>query len=99
MILETDRLILRPWQEEDAEDLYKYASHPDVGPITGWAVHPSVEFSRDIIKGPLSAPDTYAVVLKETGRPVGSIGLMRGQASHIGLPDSEGELGFWIGVP
>ena len=24
--LETDRLLLRPWQEEDLNDFYKYAS-------------------------------------------------------------------------
>ncbi len=45
MILETERLILRPWEEGDAENLYKYASHPDVGPIAGWQVHTSVENS------------------------------------------------------
>ena len=47
----------------------------------------------------MSAPKTYAVVLKTTGLPVGSIGLMLGKASNIGLPDSEGEIGYWIGVP
>ena len=57
MVLETKRLILRPWKEEDAEELYKYASHPDVGPIAGWAVHTSVENSRDIIREVLSAPE------------------------------------------
>lgn len=99
MTLETRRLVLRPWEEGDAEDLYRYASHPDVGPIAGWAVHASVENSREIIRGVLSAPENYAVVLKETGRPVGSIGLMRGGASNIGIPDTEGEIGYWIGVP
>ena len=99
MILETNRLILRPWEESDAENLLKYASHPDVGPIAGWAVHTSVENSREIIRSVLSAPETYAVVLKETGQPVGSIGLMLGKASNIGLPYSEGEIGYWIGVP
>lgn len=39
MILETERLILRRWEESDAEDLYKYASNPDVGPIAGWPPH------------------------------------------------------------
>ena len=48
MILETERLLLRPWEERDAEDLYRYASHPDVGPIAGWSVHTSVENSREI---------------------------------------------------
>jgi len=35
MILKTDRLILRPWRESDAEDLYEFARNPHVGPITG----------------------------------------------------------------
>lgn len=47
----------------------------------------------------LSVPESYAVVLKETGRPVGSIGLMVGGASNIDIPDTEGEIGYWIGVP
>lgn len=99
MILHTDRLILRSWEEKDAEDLYKYASHPEVGPIAGWPVHTSVENSREVIRDVLSMPDTYAMVLKETGHPVGSIGLMVGEASNLRVPDNEGEIGYWIGVP
>lgn len=99
MILETKRLILRPWQQSDAEELYKYAKDPQVGPIAGWPVHTSVENSRDIIGTVLSAPQTYAVVLKTTDLPVGSIALMIGERSNIGLPDTEGEIGYWIGVP
>ncbi len=99
MILETKRLILRPWEEDDAEDLYRYASHPQIGPLTGWPVHTSVENSREIIKGVLSEPETYAVIVKEAGHAVGSIGLMIGKASNIDLPDTEGEVGYWIGAP
>ncbi len=99
MIFETERLILRPWELSDAEDLYRYASDPRVGPIAGWNVHTSVENSREIIKAVLSAPETYAVVLKETGEPVGSAGLMIGEKSNIGLPDTECEVGYWLGVP
>ncbi len=99
MVLETNRLILRPWEESDAESLFQYASHPDVGPIAGWPVHTSIENSREIIRNILSAPETYAVVLKESGQPVGSIGLMLGKSSNIGLSDSEAEIGYWIGVP
>ena len=35
-MLETQRLILRKWTEEDAESLFEYAKDPEVGPITGW---------------------------------------------------------------
>ena len=99
MILETERLILRPWELTDAEYLFQYASHPAVGPIAGWSPHTSVENSREIIENILSAPETYAVVLKELSHPIGSIGLMIGSASNIGIPDTEGEIGYWIGVP
>lgn len=85
MILETERLILRPWEERDANDLFQYASHPEVGPIAGWPVHTSVENSREIIKSYFSAPEIYAIVLKETMQPVGSIGLMIGSASDKGI--------------
>ena len=64
MELQTKRLILRPWQESDAESLYKYASNPNIGPIAGWPPHTSVENSREIIKVVLFAPETYAVVLR-----------------------------------
>ena len=76
MELQTKRLILRPWQESDAEALYKYACNPNIGPIAGWPPHTSIGNSREIIKGVLSAPETYAVVLKETGETIGSVGIM-----------------------
>lgn len=99
MILTTDRLILRPWEEADAEDLYKYAKDVRIGPAAGWPAHTSAENSRQIIRTVLSAPGTYAVCLKEDGKAIGSIGLMVGKQSNIGLPDDEAEIGFWIGVP
>ena len=39
MILMTKRLILRPWMETDAENLFVYAGDPDVGPAAGWPPH------------------------------------------------------------
>ena len=51
MELQTKRLILRPWQESDAEALYKYACNPNIGPIAGWPPHTSIGNSREIIKG------------------------------------------------
>ena len=99
MILTTERLILRPWEETDAEDLYEYAKDERIGPAAGWPVHTSVKNSLDIIRTVLSAPETYAVCLKEDNKAIGSIGLMVGMQSNIGLPDTEAEIGYWIGVP
>ena len=99
MILYTERLILRPWEESDAESLYEYAKNPEVGPIAGWPVHTSVENSREIIRDVLSAEETYAVCLREDNKAIGSVGLMIGKHSNLDLPEEEGEIGYWIGVP
>lgn len=98
--LETSRLILRPWRESDAESLYKYAKDPAIGPIAGWPPHTSVEDSLNVIRTMFSAPETYAVVLKEAGEPVGSAGIMSGEGLHSAeMKADEGEIGYWIGRP
>lgn len=99
MILETKRLILRPWREEDAEDLFAYAKDPEVGPMAGWPVHTDVENSRNIICNVLAVPQTYAVCLKENNRPIGSIGLKMGKATDMTDREDECELGYWLGKP
>jgi RimJ/RimL family protein N-acetyltransferase len=99
MILETERLILRPWKEDDAESLYKYAKDPKVGPIAGWPVHTSVDNSREIIKEVLLVDETFAVCLKEDNVAIGSIGLFSPAQSHTAISDDEIEIGYWIGVP
>ncbi len=99
MTLQTDRLILRPWRQEDADDLYQYARDPAVGPAAGWPPHTSVDNSRAVIRDVLSAPETYAVCLKETSRPIGSIGLKTGDATDMTDRADECELGYWLGKP
>lgn len=99
MIFETERLILRPWTESDAESLYNLAKDPLVGPIAGWPVHTSIENSREIINAILSSEGTYAVTLKGEDKAIGSIGLMVGDKSNIGIKDDEAEIGYWVGVP
>lgn len=97
--IETDRLVLRPWDEADADALFRYAKDPAVGPIAGWAPHASVEDSRQVIRGVFSAPETFAVVLKDLGEPVGCVGLLFGENGTLPLPPGEAELGYWIGRP
>ena len=99
MIFETQRLIVLPWKEDDAESLYEFAKDPEVGPIAGWPPHTSVENSRQIIRDVLSADETYAVCLKEDNRAIGSIGLISPMQSHTEIGPDEREIGYWIGVP
>ncbi len=98
-MFETGRLILRRWEESDAEDLYKYASNPDVGPIAGWPPHQSVEESLDVIKNVLSGKEAYAVCLKEDGKPIGAIELKLNGHTDMTEKEDECELGYWLGKP
>ncbi|MGN0604054.1 MAG: GNAT family N-acetyltransferase [Oscillospiraceae bacterium] len=95
----TERLILRPWRETDAESLYEYAKDPDIGPPAGWPAHTSVENSLEIIRSVLSAEETYAVCLKEDNKAIGSIGLILSGSTDMTDKDDECELGYWIGKP
>ena len=99
MTLQTERLLLRPWEEADAADLYEYAKDERVGPAAGWAPHTSVEYSRGIIRDVLSAPESYALCLKEANHPIGCVGLKLGGVTNPGLPPQAAEVGYWLGVP
>ena len=89
--IETPRLLLRPYRAEDAADLYAYSRDPRVGVIAGWRPHRSEEESLYFIRTVFSAPDVFAMVLKESGRAVGSIGFVGAHPAgeHPGCPDDE----------
>lgn len=99
MKIETLNLILRPWRESDAEALFKYASDERIGPAAGWPAHKSAQESLEVIRGVLSAPQTYAITLKKGGiadEAIGSIGLVDCRCPDF---EEEREIGYWLGVP
>ena len=98
-VLKTDRLILRLWEESDAEDLYKYARNPDVGPIAGWPAHQSLDESREVIKNVFNGKEAYAICLKEDGKAIGAIELKLNGHTDMTERDDECELGYWLGKP
>ena len=73
--LNSERLILRNWQESDSSDLYEYAKSELVGPNAGWKPHQNEEESKEIIKMFIKNNDSYAIVLKSENKVIGSIGL------------------------
>ncbi len=97
--METERLILRPVTEEDAERIFELAKDPDVGPKAGWVPHKSIGETLYVIRNVLSGPECYAVCLKGDDRPVGIAELMlRTKPDSDELTD-ECELGYWLGKP
>ena len=99
MILETERMILRRWQDSDAENLYEYAKDPDVGPIAGWPEHQSIAESRNVIKNVFNGKEAYAICLKTDDRAIGAIELKLNGHTDLTDRDDECELGYWLGKP
>lgn len=99
MILQTERLTLRPWRESDAEAMYTYARDPEVGPPAGWPPHKNVEESRMIVEKLMGCPEAYAICLQGTDGPIGCIDLKMKDRTDLTDRDDEAELGYWLGKP
>lgn len=99
MVMQTERLILRRWEDSDAEQLFKYAQDPAVGPITGWPPHKDIDESRYVIANVLNGPEAYAICLKEDNKAIGAIELRLYGRSKFCKGEDECELGFWLGKP
>ena len=96
MNIETERLILRPWREDDAAELYRWASDPLVGPTAGWPAHKDAEDSLNVLRTILIKPTTWALTLRGSDEPVGSIGYF---PSPCSLAGGQPEIGYWLARP
>lgn len=75
VILETERLILRPWKGSDLQDFYEYASVDGVGQMAGWPPHENIEVSKKVLDSFIKGKKTFALVDKSSGKVIGSLGL------------------------
>ena len=97
--METERILLRPWQDSDVETLFKYASDPNVGPRAGWPPHKSVEESLEIIRTVFNAEGMWAVIWKESGEAIGCVGYLPASVSNLKIAEDHAEVGYWIARP
>lgn len=75
VFLETERLVIRPWKNEDLNDFYEYASVDIVGQMAGWKPHKSIEESQEILTMFIADKKTFALQLKESNKVIGSVGI------------------------
>lgn len=93
--IETDRLILRYWCQEDLEDFYEYAHVDGVGQMAGWQPHESIGKTQAILDGFIREKKTFALELKENGRVIGSLGLEARDEDLAILEELQGrEIGY-----
>ena len=73
MIIETERLILRPFVEDDAEDVYEYLNEPAVHCFACMKLE-SLANAREEVKRRTGETEYYfAITLKDTGKVIGEI--------------------------
>jgi len=94
--LETDRLKIRKLTLQDAEDMFEYASNPEVTKYVMWETHKTIEDTKNFIHFVL---DQYCsanvaplgVELKETGKLIGTIDFVWWRPEH-----KSAEIGYVI---
>lgn len=73
MIIETKRLLLRPFKECDAKDVFEHLEKPAVNCFACMKLA-SVEEARDMLKERSGDTEyTFAIVLKDSGKVIGEI--------------------------
>ena len=75
IVIETERLVLRAFTEDDLSDFYSYASVPGVGEMAGWPHHQSIEISESILRSFIEQNEVFAVFHKARGKVIGSLGV------------------------
>ena len=95
IIYETERLLIREWEDRDYRDLYEYASDENVTKFLSFPTYTSLDTAKERIshikkeyeEGIVTVD--YCIVLKEIDKVIGSIGIV----SYKSKNDGEVEIG------
>lgn len=75
--IETQRLLLRPVQQRDLQDLHAVVSDGDVAALTGFRQSMSLEDSQKCVQAYMDGNETLALEWKETGTVIGTISIQK----------------------
>ena len=94
--LETERLILRNFEESDLNDYWEYVSMENVGPRAGWPAYTDKEKARERLLLEAKKTTQFAIVLKSENKVIGSVELMeckKERYSNLEIEDGAKEIG------
>jgi len=72
-MIQTERLILRPFVKEDAADLFEYLNEPEVNCFACMRINSSEDAVKEALKRGEDKEFYFAIVLKENGKVIGEI--------------------------
>ncbi|MBB6715263.1 GNAT family N-acetyltransferase [Clostridium gasigenes] len=91
MILETDRTILRNFENKDLKEFNEYCSQDGLGEMAGWKHHCDLSMSKEILNKNINNENIFAIENKENIKVIGHISIQND--SENGRADTK-ELGF-----
>ncbi|MBQ3459077.1 MAG: hypothetical protein IJH14_00185 [Solobacterium sp.] len=71
--IQSPRLLLRFWKQDDLADLYEYTNVDGVCQMAGWKPHQSMEKSARVLGMLIREKKTFAVEYE--GKVIGSLGI------------------------
>jgi [ribosomal protein S5]-alanine N-acetyltransferase len=94
--IETDRLLLRKITLNDANDMFEYASDPQVSEYTMWSTHSSIEDTKYFLKSLLKMYKRrelvdWGIVHKAENKFIGTCGFVEWRMTH-----SRAEIGYTL---
>jgi len=73
--INTPRLLLRPFTQDDLQHFYEYASVPGVGELAGWPHHKTITESESELQLFIQSKSAFAIYHKADEKVIGAIGL------------------------
>jgi ribosomal-protein-alanine N-acetyltransferase len=102
LVIETQRLVLRPLAETDVDDLWPHVSDPDVSRLLSWSAHAdkseTLEFLRSQYEARTKGTDLVWAI-EHDGRASGCIGLHGIRWTFRAWRLDRAEIGYWLAKP
>ena len=93
MKIVTDRLIIRSFKFSDDKDLFEMCCDPLTAYNAGWSPYENIKVARNVIVNYVYSDETYAIILKENNKLIGTISLYK---NHFRKTINCRELGFCL---
>ena len=102
LVIATPRLVLRPLEPRHADELFSYASDPDVARMMAWTAHADLDETRAWAAGRIAdrAKQTELLwAIEQDGKAIGTVGLGGITWAFRAWRVDRAELGYWLGKP
>lgn len=99
LVIETQRLVLRPFTVDDVEDIWPTVSDPEFPRFMSWEAHKTKDETRewlDQVSRVVSSNEEVQWAIERDGKVIGTIGFHHITWRVRAFRFDRGELGYWL---